>query len=111
MTIPLRQSAPATAGSNGRAVATIQPLRSFERWHITRTAVSSNSTILAPTARVYRGAESPSALVEGTYAGRLDSSDTAIWLENGEALIVVWEGADVGSSCVVTIEGEVERAV
>lgn len=116
--IPLRESGSATVGANGRASVTLQPLRSFERWDITRMTVANTSTVLVPTARIYRGSESPSALVEGTYTGTQDSSDTKVSLENGERLIAVWEGkavntagADVGSVCVFTIEGTKNRAV
>jgi hypothetical protein len=109
---PLRESASAIVGADGRAIATLQPLRAFERWQITRITVQCSSQTLIPTARVYRGSESPSALIDGTYTGTLDTSDSAVSLENGERLLTVWEGqdggagADVGSSCTVTVEGK-----
>jgi hypothetical protein len=106
MSLPLNESARAVADASGRAVATLQPMRAFERWRITRTAVQSDSTPEVPTCKIYRSMESPSTLVEGTYTGTLDSSDTEIVLENGERLLAVWEGATVGSNCTVTVSGE-----
>lgn len=103
--IPLYESNTGVADAAGRAVARVQPLRAFEQWEIRRLAVSSTSSVLVPTARIYRGSENPSRLVDGTHTGNLDQSDTHLNLANGEALICVWEGADVGSSCTFTVEG------
>jgi hypothetical protein len=36
----------------------------------------------------------------------MDTSDTVIDLRNGELLLVIWSGADVGSQCSVTVDGE-----
>jgi hypothetical protein len=116
--IPLRESAFATVGASGRATATIQPLRAFERWEIERYTVACTSSLLAPACRIYRGAIAAGNLVEGTFSGRQDTSDTKLTLENGEMLIAVWEGkdvgsagADIGSACTLTVEGRAVRAV
>lgn len=107
--VPLFESSTGVADANGRAVARVQPLRAFEQWDIRRYAVSSTSSVLVPTARLYRGSETPSMLVDGTYTGTLDQSDTQLTLANGEALICVWEGADVGAQCVFTVQGSKTR--
>lgn len=105
----LFQSADGTADANGRAVATLQPLRAFENWRVRRMTVQSTSSTLVPTCKIYRGAESPSRLVDGTYTGTLDHTDTDLPLHNGESLIAVWEGGDVGSICTLSIEGDISR--
>lgn len=109
MSIPLFETDTGVADANGRAVARVQPLRAFETWDIRRMAVSSTSSTLVPTARIYRGSENPSMLVDGTHTGTLDQSDTQLSLANGEALICVWEGADVGSQCTFTVQGDKNR--
>jgi hypothetical protein len=116
--IPLRQSAFATVDASGRGIANIQPLRAFERWEIERVTVACTSSTLVPTCRIYRGAVAAGNLIEGTFSGRQDTSDTKTMLENGELLIAVWEGkdvgtagADVGSQCTLTVEGRSVRAV
>lgn len=109
MSIPLFESDTGVADAAGRAVASVQPLRAFETWNIRRMAVSSTSSTLVPTARIYRGSENPSMLVDGTHTGNLDQSDTELALANGEALICVWSGADVGSQCTFTVQGSKER--
>jgi hypothetical protein len=115
---PLRESQSAVVGVSGRALAIVQPMRAFERWDITRVTVACTSTTLVPTCRVYRSSEAPSNLIEGSFSGNQDSSDTRTLLESGESLVAVWEGqtvgtagADVGSVCTLTIEGKAIRAV
>jgi len=115
--IPLRQSLSAPVPANGQARVTLQPLRAFEVWEITRMTVTNTSTVLVPTCRVYRGSVTPSAIVDGTFTGTMDTSAVSMRLENGEMLIAVWEGtavgtpgADVGSVCTFTLEGESVRS-
>lgn len=105
----LLESAQAPANSDGRAVATLAPYRAGERWIVTRVTVQSTSSQLTPTCKIYRGAEQPNRLIDGTHTGVLDHSDTNLKLHNGEHLVAVWEGADVGSQCTITIEGESAR--
>lgn len=101
----LVEAANATANAAGRAVAKVQPLRAFETWEITGLSVSSSSVTLVPTARIYRGSETPSQFHSGTFSGNLDQSDTQLTLQNGEALVCVWEGADVGALCTFRVTG------
>lgn len=107
--LPLAESASATADASGVARVQMGPLRAFESWDVRSTTVASTSSVLVPTARVYRGAEAPSRLIDGTYTGTQDTSDTAYTLRSGERVIVVFSGADVGSQCTVTLEGESKR--
>lgn len=104
--IELRENVTVTADAAGRAVATLQPLRAFESWRIRGITVASTSTTSIPEARVYRGSESPSSLVDGTFTGTLDHSSVTVELHNGERLICVWSGVDVGAQCSLTIQGE-----
>lgn len=94
-----------TADANGKAVCVVQPLRAFEDWHITNTAVQSTSAAV-PTVKVYKGGESPTNFIEGSYTAQFNASNTEIDLLNGERLLVVFEGATAGSSCSVSVTGE-----
>jgi hypothetical protein len=109
MNYELYISADAIADANGKAIARLQPLRANERWHIRRMTIQSDSSTLVPKCRIYRGAESPSRQVDGSETGTMDHSDTDLRLQNGEVLLAVWEGADVGASCLITVEGETSR--
>lgn len=81
-------------------------MRYGEEWRITRMTVQSTSSTLVPTARVYRGSEAASNLIDGTFTGNQDSSDTSIRLMSGETLLAVFEGGDVGSQCTLNVFGE-----
>lgn len=105
MSEPLYETGSATADATGVATVRLQPLRAFETWHITRMMISSTSTTLVPTLKVYRGSINPSQLIDGTYTGTLNQSDTSVDVPNGEAIIAQWTGATPGSTCVFTIQG------
>lgn len=102
----LLASDPRTADSTGKAVCRVQPLRAFESWHITNTAIQSTSSTNVPTFKLYRGSESPTNFIAGTYTAQFNSSADVIDLNNGEALVGVFEGADVGSVCTMSVSGE-----
>lgn len=108
MTI-LRESGSATADASGRAVVRVGPQTAFERWHVTAIQVQSTSDPLVPKCSIYRGAESRSRLIEGTYDGTFDHSDTNLWLETGEQLVAVWEEGNAAHNATLTIEGEKVR--
>lgn len=94
------------ANAAGKAICIVQPLRAFESWEITNTAVQSTSTTV-PTVKTYRGGESPSSFIEGTYTGNFNASNTRIDLANGERLLAVFEGCTPGASCTVSVSGNV----
>lgn len=102
----LVESARATVGSNGVAAATLQPFRYNEQWKVTSITVQSTSS--ADTeCRVYKGGASPTNMVANTYSGKGDTaSGSEIVLIFGDVLTAVWTGADVGSECTITIQGE-----
>jgi hypothetical protein len=104
--VALFESAQAIADATGKATAILQPMRAFEYWDVTGTTVQSTSTTLIPAARVYKGVETPSALIDGSVNGVLDTSDTPYTLLNGEQVRVVWDNCDVGARCTVTVRGE-----
>lgn len=95
-----------SADANGKAVCQVQPLRAFESWEISNTAVQSTSTVKIPTVKLYRGSESPSNFIEGSYSAQFNSSDSKIFLENGARLLAVFENADVGAVCTLSVTGE-----
>lgn len=107
----LDESASATANAAGKATARLQVLRAFERWHITNVSIRNTSTVNVPKFTLYRGSEAPSNQIDTTLFGTLNSdSDANIWLENGEALLAVWENGDSGSVGTFTIGGTREKS-
>ena len=102
---PLYESSSANADANGIARVSLGPLRGFERWDVRSTTVASTSSTLVPTCKLYRGGESPSRLIDGTYTGTLDTTDTPYTLHSGDRVMAVFDGCDVGAQCTVTLEG------
>lgn len=103
---PLSESVSGNADANGIVTVALGPLRSFETWQIRRITVSSASATLVPTAKIYRGAVSPSRLIDGTFTGTLDSTETLdLDLTSGDRIVGQWTGCDVGASCTLTLEG------
>jgi hypothetical protein len=111
--VPLSESGKGVVAANGRGIARVQPMGAFERWEITRINVQNSGDTLVPTCRVYRGSEAASNMVAATSTGTLDTSnENDLILQSGQALVAVWEGyavgtagADVGSTCILNVEG------
>jgi len=106
----LNESGRAVADANGRAVATIQPLRAFESWRVNRTTVENSSTVNVPVCKIYRGSIAPTNLIDGTYTGTFDVSGTEYTVPNGMAVVAEWTGCDVGSQCTFTLAGQRMRS-
>jgi hypothetical protein len=107
--VPLSESASGITDANGECRVSLGPLRSFEVWNVISTTVANTGTALVPTAKLYRGGEAPSRLIDGTYTGTLDTTDTAYSLRSGEKVVAVFTGASVGTQCTVTVEGTATR--
>lgn len=107
-TSDLFESQSAVASSN-KASVRIGPKRSFEDWTIERMTVTSDSSTLIPTLKVYRGQEVNARLIDGTFTGTLDHSDTMLRVRNGEELLFVWTNCDNGAECSVILEGKAVR--
>ena len=106
MRIVLHEFVQATADSNGRAAAEIGPHRYGERWEIELIYTSTNS-IQQSRLKVYRGVESESARILGSYSGNDDTaSGGTTKLQAGERLLFVWTNADPGALCTARLEGE-----
>lgn len=107
--VPLFESGRATVDASGIARVRMGPRRAFERWQLRRISIQSTSSTLVPEARLYSGGESTSNLIDGTYDGVLNHTDTDRELANGEDVVCVWSGADVGATCTLTLEGSAIR--
>lgn len=106
----LDESGRAVADANGTAQVTLQPLRAFESWDVTRMTVQNTSVTNVPLCKIYRSSVAPTNLVEGTFSGNFDVSDSRIALPNGASLIAEWTDADPGSDCTFTVAGKRSRS-
>jgi hypothetical protein len=106
-TVPLFQSAQATANAQGIAIAVMGPYQAFEKWQTQSVSVQSTSSSLVPRATHYRGQQAPSRVINGTFSGQFDTDpDFKLTLQSGEQFITVWENCDPGAICTVTVTGE-----
>jgi hypothetical protein len=105
--MPLHEFVQATANANGRAEGSTGPDKYGDQWEI--TLINTNTTSTAQTElRVYRGVESDTTRILGTYSANSDTAGggTGITVRAGEKLVFVWSNADVGAICTARIEGD-----
>lgn len=106
MKYPLMEFVEATANAEGRAEISKGPDKYGTSWNVRMFACSSNSTTESRL-KVYRGFESPSAMVASTYSGNGDTSGgDEIEVSSNEKLLFVWENASPGSLCTCRFEGD-----
>lgn len=105
--LPLIEFGSATADNDGVATVTLGPQRAFEQWFIESVAVQSTSVTLTPELREYKGSISEGSLIGSSRIGNLDSgvNPNPLILASGERVFYQWTGADVGSTCRVTVNG------
>lgn len=94
--------------SNGYGFVRLAP--AGQKWQITRTNVMASipgvPIILQAKAVVYLGQISPVNVTDGSYAGSSgDTSDTQIFLNDGQPIFVEWTGGDPGATATVVING------
>lgn len=106
----LDQSWTATAGADGTATLTLDPLGPSVRWRITRAVVSSTST--APTSvRHYLGAVGVGTLRSGSNSGNYDEADypAGLMVPPTGVYVTRWTGADPGAVCTLALQAEILR--
>jgi actin-like ATPase involved in cell morphogenesis len=74
-------------------------------WRVEVTTVTTTSTTRT-TASVYLGSPSPAAMVDSTYSGNRDTSDTVHEVIGGELVTCQWTGGDVGKVATLRISGD-----
>lgn len=91
-------------GVTGYGVVRLSP--AGEKWEIRRTRVFTSTRNDEAECKMYVNQIAPQHEVEGTWSGSSgDTSDTPIYLEDGQALFIVWSGGDNGATATVTVSG------
>jgi hypothetical protein len=98
----------ATVNASGRAVVELGP--HGNKWEIDSVRVyitpPSGGQVLEAKCVIFDTVEAPGYQIDGTEAGSTgDTSDTKHYIEDGKRLVVVWSGADVGGTAIVTVRG------
>lgn len=89
---------------NGTVTLQMGPIIRGEVWEITRTIVSCTSA-LDTDLLVYRDAVSDINLIEATYSGNQDVSDSQIEVVSPSSLFFKWTNGTPGAIAMVRLEG------
>lgn len=103
-TTELIESRSAKFDGEGRAAVIVEPQRSYETWHIVQTHIHTSSPTQTQFT-IYRDAEEPGNIFEGTALGNSDESDSELDLRAGQRLIYVWREGTSGEIATVTLRG------
>ena len=97
MAAPVRTSGSASVklDANGNGQCSVGP--AGVDWVITTTTVSTATAVKQPIANLYLNGVSQANLVDGTYTGSGDTTDTKHLLQPGEQLYATWTGGDPGT--------------
>lgn len=98
------RTAVADFDSSGFATAVVSA-PSGTRWSVEATTVSTTSTVRT-TASIYLGSPSPGSMIDSTYSGNRDTSDTRHEVIGGESITCVWTGGTPGTSATLRVTGE-----
>lgn len=74
-------------------------------WVVMTTTVATSTAVKQPIANTYVGAVSQGTLLDGTYSGAGDTSDTRYLLTAGEQVIATWTGGDAGAQASLRVAG------
>jgi hypothetical protein len=108
---PLLQAFSQQLSGAGAGTIRLGPVPSFQQWSIRIYTVQTTggTGTLQALVQVYRNLVTAGALIDGSYAGNLDTSaqDPPIILATGESLFFVWSGANPNSIATLRVEGTV----
>lgn len=95
-----------SALENGLVVATVRLAPAGETWNVNRVYVKGSSAVLEAKATTYRGQIADAFAIESSISGSTgDSTDTPLFLNDGEAFWVQWVGGDLGATFTATLSG------
>ena len=94
-----------TLDSTGYGEASIGP--GTDTWQVELVTCSTSTNVSEPTFRLYADTVSPVNLLEGSYSGSQDSSDSVHIVAPGQALIGTWTGGDPGAVATLLLSGSV----
>lgn len=100
----LNQSLQTTVGADGTATLMFAP--HGENWEVNRLTVKVSTRVLESKASYYLTNIGDQYLQEETYSGSSgDTTDTSLFLTDGDPLWVKWTGADIGAVATATLRG------
>lgn len=90
--------------SAGSAVIRISP--QGEKWEIETIHVRCTTRVSEAECRIYLGAIKDDSIIDATYSGSSgDTTNSRIYLEDGQPIFIQWTGGDVGSIVSAVVNG------
>lgn len=105
---PLDTSRTATFDAAGIARVVLGPTVYGERWRVKRMSVNTTSANDTDV-RVYLNAEIDTRMIDGSYTGNRDFSETDLTLQTLDRLIVVWIAGTPGALASFLVQGTSDR--
>lgn len=103
--LQLSEERSVTLDSNGEGwIRAVGPQQYGEEWHITNIQTRCVNSVDESRLFIFRNGTSQ--MVEGTYSGNLDNSNTTLELRAGETLWFKYERGTEGAFGTVTISGD-----
>lgn len=100
MSFNLTQTVTVALDGSGNGRGILQAVRGD--WVVLYTTVSVSTQTLQPQFFVYRGSAHLANVIDSTYSGGKDTSDTRYVLKQGETIIVEWLGGDPAATATAT---------
>jgi len=77
-----------------------------EKWQVLRTNVRVSTHVNEAIVKIYIGQIAVLNQTDGSMSGSSgDTSDSVIYLNDGDAMIIEWSGGDAGATATVVITG------
>lgn len=93
-----------TLDANGDGTLRFAP--TGEKWEVDRVHVRCSSRVSEAQCRIYLAQQRPDTVIDGTYSGSSgDTTDTRIYLEDGQPMFIEWTGGDPGATATATVSG------
>lgn len=106
MTLATRLDASASVILDSSGYGYVRLAPTGEKWEITRSRMECNTSVNEALGKMYVNVISNNKVVDGTYSASTgDTSDTVVYLEDGQAIFYEWTGGDAGATATVTLSG------
>jgi hypothetical protein len=100
---PFTKSVQTTLDSAGYGSVAVSP--ASVDWKTTIITVQTSTSALIPVATLYTGSVSLPNILEATYVGSGDSTNTEHVIQAADQIICEWTGGDPGARAVLIIRG------
>lgn len=95
----------------GNGAIILRPDNAHQRWLVQNTVVRVSSNTLEPQCFVYVGMPTSNQVVDTTYTGSNDTSDSQYEIPYGQFMTVQWLAGDAGAVATVSVKGELYQNV